>query len=231
MSIRGKRYTSARSSVEAGVALGVDESLEKILAMPSASYDETILATICLGVDPAKNDQMVRSSVVLPKGLGKSRKVIVFAKGEKVTEANEAGADEVGLDELVEKVQGGWTDFDVAIATPDVMGNVAKVAKVLGPRGLMPNPKTGTVTFDVGQAVSEAKAGKVEFRIDKGANLHVPIGKKSFVTSDLKENLDALVDAVIRSKPSSSKGVYLRKIFVSPSAGPSVMVDASQYRK
>lgn len=231
MSKPGKRYKAAKEKIEAERLYAVDESMSLLTSLPAAKFDETVLATVVLGVDPAKNDQMVRGGVVLPKGLGKSRKVVVFAKGEKVQEAQKAGADESGLDELIEKVVGGWTDFDVAIATPDVMGNVAKVAKVLGPRGLMPNPKTGTVTFDIAKAVTEAKAGKVEFRVDKGSNLHVPIGKKSFAAADLRINFDALMDAVVRAKPSSAKGIYLKKIFLSSAMGPAIAIDPSVYRQ
>lgn len=231
MATQGKRYEAARSKIDRKKLYPVSDTFELLSSFPAAKFDETVLATVVLGVDPAKNDQMVRGGVVLPKGLGKSRKVIVFAKGEKVQEAQKAGADAAGLEDLVEKITGGWTDFDVAVATPDVMGAVAKVAKILGPRGLMPNPKTGTVTFDIAQAVNEAKAGKVEFRIDKGANLHVPIGKKSFAAADLKVNFEALMEAVVRAKPNSAKGIYLKKIFVSSAMGPSIPVDPSVYRQ
>lgn len=231
MAKQGKRYKAARSKIDRAKLYPVNDIFELLASLPAAKFDETIVATVVLGVDPAKNDQMVRGGVVLPKGLGKARKVIVFAKGEKVQEAQKAGADAVGLDELVEKILEGWLDFDVAIATPDVMGGVAKVAKILGPRGLMPNPKTDTVTFDVTRAVREAKAGKVDFRLDKGANLHVPIGKRSFAPAELKVNFEALMEAVVRAKPNSAKGIYLQKIFVSPTMGPSIPVDPAAYRQ
>lgn len=231
MAKQSKRYRAAAALIEPGKLYSAEESLEVVGKMPPTKFDETVLASVRLGVDPAKNDQMVRGSVVLPRGLGKTQRVIVFAQGEKVKEAQEAGADAAGLEELIEKISGGWLDFDVAVATPDVMGQVAKVAKILGPRGLMPNPKAGTVTFDVGNAVAQAKAGKVEFRVDKGANVHVPIGKKSFAPADLKQNLDALIDALVRAKPASAKGVYLKTIHVSPAMGPAVAIDPSAYRK
>ncbi|RMF17605.1 MAG: 50S ribosomal protein L1 [Candidatus Dadabacteria bacterium] len=230
MSKHGKRYEAAKALIDSDRTYSPEEAVALLKQMPPARFDETILATVALGIDPTKNDQMVRSSVLLPKGLGKTRRVAVFAKGEKAQEAEAAGADVVGLEDLVEKVGEGWTEFDVAIATPDVMGQVAKVAKILGPRGLMPNPKAGTVTFDIADAVREAKAGKVEFRADKGANIHVPIGRKSFAEDDLRENLDALMDALMRAKPSSSKGQYLRRVWLSPAMGPSIQVDPASWR-
>lgn len=231
MAKHGKRYRAARELVEAERLYEPAAAFALLKEMPAPNFDETIEAHVRLGVDPAKSDQMVRSSVVLPRGLGKSRTVLVFAEGEKVQEAEAAGADHVGMDEYIEKVgEENWLDFDVAIATPDVMSKVAKVAKVLGPRGLMPNPKTGTVTFDLEQAVSDAKAGKVEFRVDRGGNLHVPIGKRSFEPADLQANFEAFMEAVVRVKPAAAKGVYVRQIHVTGSHSPSAKVDPSSYR-
>lgn len=231
MAKMGKRYKAAKAMVEHGKLYEPAAAIELVRSFPAAKFDETVVAAVVLGVDPTKSDQMVRGGVVLPKGLGKTQRVIVFAAGEKQAEARAAGADDAGLEDLIEKVAGGWLEFDVAIATPDAMGKVAKVAKVLGPRGLMPNPKTGTVTFDVAKAVAEAKAGKVDFRVDKGGNVHVAFGKKSFPAEDLQANLDAIMDAVARAKPSSSKGVYIRQIHVAAAMSPSVDVDPAVYRK
>lgn len=231
MAKHGKRYNAAKAMVEEGKLYEPAAAISLAKQFPNAKFDETMLATVVLGVDPAKSDQMVRGGVVLPKGLGKSQRVIVFAQGEKVQEARDAGADDTGLDDLIEKIAGGWLDFDVAIATPDAMGKVAKVAKVLGPRGLMPNPKTGTVTFDVATAIRDAKAGKVDFRVDKGGNLHVPFGKKSFPADDLQANFEAIMDAVVRAKPSSSKGIYIRQVHVSAAMSPGVDIDPTVYRK
>lgn len=231
MAKHGKRYNAAKAMIEEGKLYEPAAAILLAKQFPSAKFDETMLVTVVLGVDPAKSDQMVRGSVVLPKGLGKSQRVIVFAQGEKIQEARDAGADDAGLDDLIEKVAGGWLDFDVAIATPDAMGKVAKVAKVLGPRGMMPNPKTGTVTFDVATAIRDAKAGKVDFRVDKGGNIHVPFGKKSFPADDLQVNFEAIMDAVVRAKPSSSKGIYIRQVHVSAAMSPSVDIDPTLFRK
>ncbi len=231
MAKMGKRYKAAKAMVVHGKLYEPSAAVELVRSFPAAKFDETMVAAVVLGVDPTKSDQMVRGSVVLPKGLGKTQRVIVFAAGEKQAEARDAGADDAGLEDLIEKVAGGWLEFDVAIATPDAMGKVAKVAKVLGPRGLMPNPKTGTVTFDVAKAVTEAKAGKIDFRVDKGGNVHVAFGKKSFPAEDLQANLDAIMDAVARAKPSSSKGIYIRQIHVAAAMSPSVDVDPTAYRK
>jgi len=194
--------------------------------MPNAKFDESVDISFRLGVDPKHADQMVRGAVVLPHGIGKVVRVAVFAKGEKEREAREAGADTVGAEDLVEKVQGGWTDFDTAIATPDLMGQVGRLGKVLGPRGLMPNPKLGTVTFDVSKAVREAKAGKVEFRADKAGNIHTPVGKKSFPAESIAANAMAVIEAIVRAKPSAAKGTYLRSVTMSTTMGPGVPVDA-----
>jgi large subunit ribosomal protein L1 len=190
-----------------------------------AKFDETVDVAVRLGVDPRHADQMVRGAVVLPNGLGKDVRVLVFAKGEKDREAREAGADHVGAEDLVAKIQEGWFDFDTAIATPDMMGVVGKIGKLLGPRGLMPNPKVGTVTFEIERAIKESKAGKVEFRVEKAGIVHAPVGKVSFEADKLKENVLALVDALVKAKPTAAKGNYLRKISISSTMGPGIMLD------
>jgi len=225
MSKRGKKYIEARKNIEAAKRYPVQEAVALVVGAARAKFDETVDAAIRLGVNPAHADQMVRGSVVLPNGLGKSVRVLVFAKGEKEKEALEAGADVVGSDDIVEKIKGGWLDFDRVIATPDMMGSVGKLGKVLGPRGLMPNPKVGTVTFDVGKAVLELKAGKVEFRVEKAGIVHCPIGKTSFGAEKLMENFLALVEMVVKLKPASSKGIYIRSISLSTVMGPGVKVD------
>jgi large subunit ribosomal protein L1 len=204
---------------------GMREAAEVVVATARAKFDETVDAAIRLGVNPQHADQMVRGSVVLPNGLGKTVRVLVFAKGDKEKEALEAGADYIGSDEVVEKIKGGWLEFDRVIATPDMMGSVGKLGKVLGPRGLMPNPKVGTVTFDVGKTVKELKAGKVEFRVEKAGIVHSPVGKVSFGAEKLGENVAALLDAIIRLKPASSKGIYLKSISLSTTMGPGVKID------
>jgi large subunit ribosomal protein L1 len=199
--------------------------VELVVASARAKFDETVAAAVRLGVNPAHADQMVRGSVALPNGLGKSVRVLVFAKGEKEKEALEAGADVVGSDEVVEKIKGGWLEFDRVIATPDMMGSVGKLGKILGPRGLMPNPKVGTVTFDVARTVKELKAGKVEFRVEKAGIVHCPIGKASFGAEKLKENFIALLEMIIKLKPASSKGIYIRSVSLATVMGPGVKVD------
>src|SRR5215510_7140527 len=221
-----KRYDASVAKVKADKAYSLDEAIRVIKDMPGAKFDESVDLSFRLGVDPKHADQMVRGAVVLPHGIGKSVRVAVFAKGEKEREAREAGADTIGAEDLVEKVQGGWMDFDTAIATPDLMGQVGRLGKVLGPRGLMPNPKLGTVTFDVARAVREAKAGKVEFRVDKAGNIHTPVGKRSFNEQQLRDNAMALIEAIVRAKPSASKGVYLRSLTVSSTMSPGVPIDA-----
>jgi large subunit ribosomal protein L1 len=206
----------------------VDEAVEIMKKLPSAKFDETVNLSLRLGVDPKHADQMVRGAVVLPHGIGKAVRVAVFAKGEKEREAREAGADVVGAEDLVEKIQGGWMEFDSTIATPDLMGQVGRLGKVLGPRGLMPNPKLGTVTFDIARAVREVKAGKVEFRVDKAGNIHVPVGKKSFSQEQLVANAMALLEAIMRAKPAASKGQYLRSATVASTMGPGVRVDVQR---
>ena len=230
-----KRAKAAEAVYDREKAHGVEEAIGILEKLPRAKFDETVDLSLRLGVDPKHADQMVRGAVVLPHGIGKTVRVVVFAKGEKDREAREAGADVVGAEDLVERVQGGWLEFDSAIATPDLMGQVGRLGKVLGPRGLMPNPKLGTVTFDVGRAVREAKAGKVEFRVDKAGNVHVPVGKRSFNQMQLSANALALLEAIIRAKPSASKGQYLRTVTVSSTMGPAIKVDvqkvAAQFKK
>ncbi len=230
MAKHGKKYVGAREEVDrqqrydfaTGVALALNKAFAK--------FDETVDVAIRLGVDPRHADQMVRGTVVLPHGTGKPVKVAVFAKGEKEKEALEAGADFVGADDLVEKVQGGWTDFDRAVATPDMMGAVGKLGRILGPRGLMPNTKSGSVTFDLAKAIKEIKAGKIEFRVDKAGIIHAPVGKVSFGPQKIKENLDGLMDTLVRMKPATSKGTYLKAISVSTTMGPGVKLDPSEVK-
>lgn len=221
----GKKQVIAKEKVDRSQKYSLSEALQLVKEAAYANFDETVDLTVRLGVDPRKADQMVRGAVVLPNGLGKTVRVLVFAKGEKAQEAEQAGADFVGGDDLVEKIQNGWFEFDTAIATPDMMGVVGKIGRLLGPRGLMPNPKVGTVTFDVGRSVSEAKSGKVEYRAEKAGIIHVPVGRVSFDEQSLQGNIIALMDALIKAKPSSAKGIYLRKISISSTMGPGVQVD------
>ena len=227
----GKRYRKAAEAVAQTVGknggLELAKAIEVAKAAATAKFDETMEMAVRLGVDPKHADQMVRGTVVLPHGTGKKVRVLVFAKGEKEREAQEAGADYVGAEDLVEKIQGGWVEFERAIATPDVMGLVGRLGKVLGPRGLMPNPKTGTVTFEVGKAVREFKGGKIEFRVEKAGIIHVPFGKASFEVSQLSENAMMILEALLRAKPASSKGRYLKGISISSTMGPGVRVDAN----
>ncbi len=227
----GKRYAKAAEAAKQAVAknggLDLAQAIEMAKANATAKFDETMEMAVRLGVDPKHADQMVRGTVLLPHGTGKKVRVLVFAKGEKEREAREAGADYVGAEDLVEKIQGGWLDFERAIATPDVMGLVGRMGKILGPRGLMPNPKTGTVTFDVGKAVREFKGGKIEFRVEKAGIVHVPFGKASFPSQQLTENAMAILEALMRAKPASSKGRYVKGISVSSTMGPGVRVDVN----
>jgi large subunit ribosomal protein L1 len=216
--------------VEPGKKYGLKDAVELVTGVARAKFDETIEASVRLGVNPAHADQMVRGSVVLPYGLGKSVRVLVFAKGEKEKEALEAGADVVGADDIIEKIKAGWLEFDRVVATPDMMGSVGKIGKILGPRGLMPNPKVGTVTFDVATAVQELKAGKVEFRVEKAGIVHSPVGKVSFGVDKLRENILALLEAIVKLKPASSKGTYLKGISLSSTMGPGVKVDPLDVR-
>jgi large subunit ribosomal protein L1 len=227
----GKRYKKAAETVVQAVGgsggVELDKAIQVAKPGATAKFDETMEMAVRLGVDPKHADQMVRGTVVLPHGTGKKVRVLVFAKGEKEREANEAGADYVGAEDLVEKIQGGWLDFERAIATPDVMGLVGRLGKVLGPRGLMPNPKTGSVTFEVGRAVREFKGGKIEFRVEKAGIVHVPFGKASFEVQQLTENAMAVLEALLRAKPASSKGRYLKGISISSTMGPGVRVDVN----
>lgn len=227
----GKKYRNAVGERDLALRVDVEEGVKAAVAAAYAKFDETVDVAINLGVDPKYSDQMIRGAVSLPNGLGKDVRVAVFCKGEKENEAKEAGADFYGSDELVEKIQSGWLDFDKAVATPDMMAVVGKIGRVLGPRGLMPNAKTGTVTMDVAKAVSELKAGKVEFKVDKAGVLHAPIGKVSFGADKLLENLKALLDTVMRMKPSSAKGTYMKALAVSSTMGPGVKIDPLTVRK
>ena len=224
MAKHGKKYQDAAKLLEDGKLYSVAEAMELVKKTATAKFDETIELHVRLGVDPKYADQQVRGAMVLPHGTGKAKKVLVFAKGEKVKEAEDAGADYVGSDEIVTKIQGGWFDFDVAVATPDMMGTVGRLGKVLGPRGLMPNPKLGTVTMDLVKAINEIKAGKVEYRTDKAGNIHVPIGKASFDVDKLKANYQALIDTLVRVRPAAAKGQYIRAITGSSTMGPGVPV-------
>jgi len=227
---RGKSFIEAKKKVEPGKRYALKEAVEIVVNTGRAKFDETVDAAIRLGVNPQHADQMVRGSVVLPNGLGKAVRVLVFAKGEKEKEALDAGADVVGSDDIIEKIKGGWLEFDRVIATPDMMGNVGKLGKILGPRGLMPNPKVGTVTFDVAKAVQELKAGKVEFRVEKAGIIHSPVGKVSFGADKLTENISALLEVIMKLKPASSKGTYLKSISLSTTMGPGVKVDPLDVR-
>jgi large subunit ribosomal protein L1 len=230
MAKRGKRYEEALQKIDRDRRYPANEALHLIKEMPSTKYDETVELNIRLGVDPRKADQMVRGAVALPKGTGKSVRVVVFAKGDKASAAEAAGADEIGDEDLAERIQGGWLDFDAAVATPDMMPVVGKLGRVLGPRGLMPNPKSGTVTDDVAKAVNDLKGGLVEYRTDRHGNLHLIIGKKSFDEADLTDNYAAVMDEVFRAKPAAAKGRYLRSITLSTTAGPGVRIDPAKAR-
>jgi len=230
MSRKGKDFLKVKEQIEPGKRYTLQEAIDLSISTARAKFDETVDTAIRLGVNPAHADQMVRGSVVLPHGLGKTVRVLVFAKGEKEKEALEAGADVVGGDDLIEKIKGGWLDFDKAVATPDMMGSVGKIGKILGPRGLMPNPKVGTVTFDVAKAVEELKAGKVEFRVEKAGIVHSPVGKVSFGAEKLKDNIAALLETIIKLKPASSKGVYMKSIAISTTMGPGIKVDPLDVR-
>jgi large subunit ribosomal protein L1 len=225
-----KKYAEAIKKVDREKRYDMDEALDLLPQMTFAKFDETVELALRLGVDPRHADQMVRGSVALPNGLGKKVRVLVFAKGQKEKEAEEAGAEFVGAEDLIEKVQKGWLDFDKAIATPDVMSMVSKLGKILGPRGLMPNPKVGTVTFDIAKTVKEIKAGRVEFRVDKAGNLHIPVGKISFGKEKLLENVNSLLEAIVRLKPPSSKGTYVKGIAVCTTMSPGIKIDPAYVR-
>jgi len=222
---RAKKYLEARQQIDRESKYEPEEALAKVKALSNRSFDETVEAAFRLGVNPKHADQQVRGSVVLPHGTGKTVRVIVFAKGEKITEAEESGADFAGSDELVAKVQEGWLDFDVAVATPDMMSSVGKLGKILGPRGMMPNPKSGTVTFEIARAISDIKAGKVEYRTDKAGNVHVPIGKVSFEQDKLEENFQTVLDALVKARPVAAKGQYIRNITVSSTMSPGIKIN------
>ncbi|HET8679916.1 MAG TPA: 50S ribosomal protein L1 [bacterium] len=228
MGRHGKRYLTAAKQRDPRTLYAPDEAVRILKATASAKFNETIEAHVRLGVDPKQADQQVRGTVVLPHGTGKSVRVLVFAKGEKAREAEAAGADFVGAEDLIEKIQGGWMDFDVAAASPDVMNLVGRLGRLLGPRGLMPNPKAGTVTMDLSRAVREIKAGKIEFRLDKAGIIHVPLGKANFTEAQLVENLMTLVDAVMRAKPAASKGQYVRSLAIASTMGPGIRIDPSK---
>lgn len=230
MAKRGKKYQKAVAEIDRTTIFELQAALDHIMGTKYASFDESVDIAVKLGVDPRHADQMVRSTVVLPNGTGKTARVLVFAKGEKVQEALDAGADYAGGDEFVEKIQGGWLDFEKTIATPDMMGTVGKIGRILGPRGLMPNAKLGTVTFDVGRVVGEIKAGKVDFKVDKAGIVHAMVGKVSFGAEKLKENILAFIDRIIQLKPSSSKGVYLKGVSLSSTMGPGFKVDPMELR-
>lgn len=227
---RGKRYTDAKSKLSIGDKLPPQDAIQVVKDLSFAKFDETVEVAARLGVDPRQADQVVRGTVALPHGTGKDVRVLVITQGEKEKEAQEAGADYVGVDYL-DKIKEGWLEFDVAVATPDLMGKVGPLGRILGPRGLMPTPKAGTVTFDVGNAVREIKAGKIEYRVDRTGNVHAPIGKVSFGIEKLSENLEAFMDAIIRARPSSTKGTYLKGVSISSTMGPGVAIDPNIYRR
>jgi large subunit ribosomal protein L1 len=224
---RGKKYNDSKKKINTAAYNGVEEAVKMTLESSYAKFDETVDVAVRLGVDPRHADQMVRGSVILPNGTGKEVKILVFAKGEKEKEALDAGADFVGNEDLIEKIKGGWFGFDKTIATPDMMGTVGKIGKMLGPRGLMPNAKTGTVTFDIAKAVDELKAGKIDFRVEKAGIVHAPIGKVSFGVEKIIQNISAFLETILRLKPASSKGTYLRGIALSTTMGPGVKIDAA----
>jgi len=230
MANRGKKYVEARKKVDRSKRYELEEGVKRVLDTHYVKFDEGVDLAIRLGVDPKKADQMVRGTVVLPNGIGKKVRVLVFAKGPKEKEALDAGADYVGAEDMIEKISQGWLEFDKAIATPDMMGTVSKLGKILGPRGLMPNPKVGTVTFDVGRAVKEIKAGKVEFKVEKAGIVHVPVGKVSFGFDRLLENIKSLLEVILRVKPPTSKGIYLRSITLATTMGPGVKIDPLDVR-
>lgn len=230
MAKRGKRYLEAAAKVDNKSLYKLDEGLEGLSSTQVASFDESVDIAVRLGVDPRHADQMIRSSVVLPNGTGKTERVLVFATGDKVHEALDAGADYAGGDEYIEKIQGGWLEFDKVIATPDMMGTVGKIGRILGPRAMMPNAKLGTVTFDVSRVVQEIKAGKVDFKVDKAGVVHTMIGKSSFDKSSLRDNILTFIDKIIQIKPSTSKGIYLRGVAISNTMGPGIKLDPIELR-
>lgn len=226
----GKRLKAARALVDSTKLYSLNEAAQILAQLPKAKFDESVDLSMCLGVDPRKAEENIRGTVSLPHGTGKSMRVAAFCKGDKAKEAEEAGADIVGAEDLVKKIEAGWFEFDVAVASPDCMALVGKIGKILGPRGLMPNPKVGTVTQDVGKAVSAIKAGRVEYRVEKAGLVHVGAGKVSFGGDKIAENVSALIDAIVKAKPKTSKGVYLQTIYISTTMGPSVRIDPVPYR-
>ena len=231
MKKHGKKYRAALEKIDATRKYDLDSGVAKVKEISFAKFDETVELTVWLGVDPRKADQLVRGTIVLPHGLGKSKTVLVIAQGDKLREAEEAGADIVGGEDIVTRIKGGWTDFDAVISTPDMMRLVGQLGKILGPRGLMPNPKTGTVTFDVATAVKETKAGKVEYRVDKTGVIHVGVGKVSFEDNKLRENAKALLDAVVKAKPATAKGKYVKKVNLASTMSPGVLLDEVAFAK
>ncbi|WP_144526095.1 50S ribosomal protein L1 [Bacillus pumilus] len=229
MAKKGKKYVEAAKLIERTKAYDVAEAVSLTKKANTAKFDATVEVAFRLGVDPRKNDQQIRGAVVLPNGTGKTQRVLVFAKGEKAKEAEAAGADYVGDSDYINKIQQGWFEFDVIVATPDMMGEVGKIGRVLGPKGLMPNPKTGTVTFEVEKAINEIKAGKVEYRVDKAGNIHAPIGKVSFEDEKLVENFATIYDTILKAKPAAAKGVYVKNVSVTSTMGPGVKVDPSSF--
>ena len=227
---RGKKYSESRKKVDVETKHNFDEAVKNAIDSSYAKFDETIDVVVRLGVDPRHADQMVRGTVVLPNGLGREVKVLVFAKGEKEKEALDAGADFAGGDDLIEKIKAGWLGFDKAVATPDMMGSVGKIGRLLGPRGLMPNAKTGTVTFDVAKAVKELKAGKIDFKVEKAGIVHAPMGKVSFGVEKIVQNAAAFLETIVRLKPASSKGTYLKSISISTTMGPGIKIDAASIK-
>ena len=231
MKSHGKKYRAALDKIEAGRKYNLETAIAKVKEIAFAKFDETVELTVWLGVDPRKADQLVRGTLVLPHGIGKTKTVLVIAQGDKVREAEEAGADIVGGEDVVNRIKGGWTDFDAVIATPDMMRLVGALGKILGPRGLMPNPKTGTVTPDVTTAIKETKAGKVEYRVDKTGVIHVGVGKVSFEPDKLRDNTKALLDAVVKAKPATAKGKYVKKVNLASTMSPGVLLDEAAYAK
>ena len=228
MAKHGKKYQESAKLIEAGKMYDPEEAIALIQKMPVAKFDASLEVAVKLGVDPKHADQQVRGAVVLPHGTGKTKRVLVFAKGEKAKEAELAGADFVGAEDMVEKIQGGWTDFDVAVATPDMMGTVGRLGKILGPKGLMPNPKVGTVTMDVTRALNEIKAGKIEYRLDKTNIIHCPIGRVSFGQEKLAENFKTLMDAIVKAKPSAARGQYLKSVTIASTMGPGIRINTTR---
>lgn len=231
MAKQSKKYKAASGQVDREEVYDLTEAIELVKKIAPAKFDETVEAAVRLGVDPKRADQQVRGAVVLPHGTGKTQRVLVFAKGEKAKEAEAAGADYVGDEDMINKISQGWLDFDVVVATPDMMAQVGKIGRILGPKGLMPNPKTGTVTFEVEQAVGDIKAGKIEYRVDKAGNIHAPIGKVSFETEKLAANLETLLDTLMKAKPAAAKGQYMRNVTIASTMGPGVRVNAAVVKR